>query len=145
MEEDPESYTINIKTLREGDFRLTVLRRTLVQDVKINVKDKTGVPETRQRLIYRGRVLQDGDLLSSYRVQPGHTVHMVSRPPPEQMPHAAPTAAAAGGGAGLSPPSLAAAAARATAPRLGGAAAASLWEGGGGDDGGRGGGGWEDD
>lgn len=36
--------------------------------------------KTRQRLIYRGKVLADDELLSTYKVENGHFVHMVARP-----------------------------------------------------------------
>lgn len=45
------------------------------------LKEKAGealyVPASRQRLIYKGRVLKDESTLESYEVQDGHTVHMV--------------------------------------------------------------------
>ena len=34
----------------------------------------------RQRLIFRGKVLADGDSLDAYKLEDGHTLHMVSRP-----------------------------------------------------------------
>lgn len=34
----------------------------------------------RQRLIYRGQVLQDENSLQHYNIETGHTVHMVARP-----------------------------------------------------------------
>lgn len=36
--------------------------------------------QTRQRLIYRGKVLADAEPLSAYKVEDGHFVHMVARP-----------------------------------------------------------------
>jgi hypothetical protein len=39
------------------------------------------VPEDRQRLIYRGRVLHDQSPLNEYKIEDGHTVHMVAKPP----------------------------------------------------------------
>lgn len=37
--------------------------------------------QDRQRLIYRGRVLVDSESLSTYKVESGHSLHMVARPP----------------------------------------------------------------
>jgi hypothetical protein len=42
-------------------------------------KDSTSIPEDRQRLIYRGRVLEDDQSLDAYNVEDGHTIHMVAR------------------------------------------------------------------
>lgn len=68
----------------------------------IYTQEKTSIPEDRQRLIYRGRVLQDANLLSFYSLESGHTVHCVSRPTGGQAnndhPNGAPTSMATGGG-----------------------------------------------
>ena len=43
-------------------------------------QNSTSIPEDRQRLIYRGRVLQDQSPLNEYKIEDGHTVHMVAKP-----------------------------------------------------------------
>lgn len=40
----------------------------------------TTIAEDRQRLIYKGRVLQDESVLEDYQIEEGHTIHMVARP-----------------------------------------------------------------
>lgn len=40
----------------------------------------TTIAEDRQRLIYKGRVLQNESVLEDYMIEEGHTIHMVSRP-----------------------------------------------------------------
>jgi hypothetical protein len=49
------------------------------------LKDKiatvTGILSEQQRLICRGRVLKDDELLSAYHVEDGHTLHLVVRQP----------------------------------------------------------------
>lgn len=37
---------------------------------KEKIENETGVPVGRQRLIFRGKVLKDNDLLSDYRILP---------------------------------------------------------------------------
>ncbi|CAN0554599.1 unnamed protein product, partial [Laminaria digitata] len=54
--------------------------------------------QTRQRLIYRGKVLADAETLSTYKVESGHYVHMVARP--QGVPP--PASATAGVGAAAS-------------------------------------------
>ena len=64
---------------------IQVLPDIAVAALKILVQDATHVPEDRQRLIYRGKVLKNGDPLSTYKVEDGHTVHMVARPLPSPV------------------------------------------------------------
>ena len=51
-----------------------------ILNLKILTKDSTTVTEDRQRLIYRGHVLQDESLISDYNIESGHTIHMIARP-----------------------------------------------------------------
>ena len=44
---------------------------------KLSTSDYADVPAERQRLIYSGRVLKDPDVLSTYKIKDGNTVHMV--------------------------------------------------------------------
>ncbi|KAD5508287.1 hypothetical protein E3N88_15990 [Mikania micrantha] len=44
---------------------------------------EVGLPVEQQRLIFRGKVLKDDDLLSEYYVENGHTLHLVARQPSE--------------------------------------------------------------
>ncbi|RHY72799.1 hypothetical protein DYB30_009660 [Aphanomyces astaci] len=71
---------IRIKTLNDHTFSLTVPRAISIRDLKTTLQGTTSVPPQRQRLIYRGKLLRDGDLLSAYNVEDGHMVHMVARP-----------------------------------------------------------------
>ncbi|ETV96824.1 hypothetical protein H310_10115 [Aphanomyces invadans] len=77
---------IRIKTLNDHTFSLTVARSVSIRDLKTTLQTTTAVPPQRQRLIYRGKLLRDGDLLSAYNVEDGHTVHMVARPDRAQQP-----------------------------------------------------------
>jgi len=84
--ESNEEIDINIKTQSDENFPLKVLKSIQVAELKAIVKDTTTVPEGRQRLIYRGRVLQDGSPLNSYNIENGHTVHLVARPQESAQP-----------------------------------------------------------
>ncbi|KAK3267160.1 hypothetical protein CYMTET_24268 [Cymbomonas tetramitiformis] len=89
MEDTPDSQRetgrdsqmrVNIKTLTNDEYHLDVSVQTTVRAFKELLEDKAGVSSSLQRLIYRGRVLNDEKLLTEYGIQEGHTVHMVARP-----------------------------------------------------------------
>ena len=44
------------------------------------MQETTSIPEERQRLIYKGRVLHDENVIEDYQIENGHTIHMVVRP-----------------------------------------------------------------
>ncbi|GAY56689.1 hypothetical protein CUMW_173820, partial [Citrus unshiu] len=52
-----------------------------VPALKEQIASVTGVLSEQQRLICRGKVLKDDQLLSAYHVEDGHTLHMVVRQP----------------------------------------------------------------
>ncbi|KAF0699988.1 Aste57867_9468 [Aphanomyces stellatus] len=79
---------IRIKTLNDQTFSLHVSRSISVRDLKTELQGTTHVPLQRQRLIYRGKLLRDGDVLSAYNVEDGHTVHLVARPERASLPDA---------------------------------------------------------
>ncbi|KAL3646050.1 hypothetical protein CASFOL_011230 [Castilleja foliolosa] len=79
---------IKIKTLDSQTFTLRVDKcfsiltgRVPVPQLKEQIASLTGVVSDQQRLICRGRVLKDDQLLSAYHVEDGHTLHMVVRQP----------------------------------------------------------------
>uniref|UniRef100_A0A7S2GNI3 Ubiquitin-like domain-containing protein n=1 Tax=Octactis speculum TaxID=3111310 RepID=A0A7S2GNI3_9STRA len=77
---DEDEIKICVKTISNDTYDLNVTRAMLISVLKSRIKDTVGVDAERQRLIYRGKVLQDQDMLSKYKIQDGHTVHMVARP-----------------------------------------------------------------
>ncbi|KAL0447308.1 UNVERIFIED_CONTAM: Ubiquitin-like domain-containing protein CIP73 [Sesamum latifolium] len=52
-----------------------------VPELKEQIASVTGVLSEQQRLICRGKVLKDDQLLSAYHVEDGHTLHLVVRQP----------------------------------------------------------------
>ncbi|KAJ2726665.1 hypothetical protein GGI07_000388 [Coemansia sp. Benny D115] len=59
-------------TLEVDEQELTVLQ--LKEQISKELED---TPAESQRLIYAGRILKDGDKLSSYKIADGNTIHMV--------------------------------------------------------------------
>ncbi|KAI0652761.1 hypothetical protein C8Q79DRAFT_119741 [Trametes meyenii] len=69
--------SINVKGPSELKLQITISTDKTVTELKQAIADKSDVPADRQRLIYSGRVLKDEDALSAYKIQSGHTIHMV--------------------------------------------------------------------
>lgn len=79
MAEAP-TLCLTVKLLNDTSVQLSGIPTTsTVRDLKTRVKDSTEIPEERQRLLYRGRVLEDDENLAAYRVEDGHVIHCVAR------------------------------------------------------------------
>ncbi|KAG8847542.1 hypothetical protein FRB96_001589 [Tulasnella sp. 330] len=94
MSEPAPEVTINIKGPNELKLPITISTSKSVRDLKDAIAGKSDVEAARQRLIYSGRVLKDDEPLTTYKIQSGHTVHMVkgvaaAQPesaPPQRLP-----------------------------------------------------------
>jgi ubiquilin len=88
---------INVKGPSELKLQITINTDKTVLELKQAIAEKADVPADRQRLIYSGRVLKDEEVLSTYKIQTTHTIHMVkgvSRSAPSNaasVPQALPT------------------------------------------------------
>lgn len=83
VEDSATTVEIKIKTLDSQTYTLRVDKCVPVPALKEQIAIVTGVLTEQQRLICRGRVLKDDQLLSAYHVEDGHTLHLVVRPPPQ--------------------------------------------------------------
>ncbi|XP_071690773.1 ubiquitin-like domain-containing protein CIP73 [Rutidosis leptorrhynchoides] len=72
---------IKIKTLDSQTYTMRVDKCVPVPALKEQIASVTGVLSDQQRLICRGKVLKDDQLLSAYHVEDGHTLHLVVRQP----------------------------------------------------------------
>ncbi|CAM6036842.1 unnamed protein product [Sphagnum compactum] len=92
---------IKIKTLDSQSYTIQVEKNVAVPALKEKLAALVGVPADNQRLICRGKVLKDDQLLSAYNVEDGHTLHLVARP---QLPPAGvgPSTAGTEGSGGVS-------------------------------------------
>ncbi|XP_060175387.1 ubiquitin-like domain-containing protein CIP73 isoform X2 [Lycium barbarum] len=98
--ECPETTVeIKIKTLDSRTYTLRVDKCMPVPALKEQIATVTGVLTEQQRLICRGKVLKDDQLLSAYHVEDGHTLHLVVRQPSsESTPDPQATASASSAG-----------------------------------------------
>ncbi|EJD05650.1 ubiquitin-domain-containing protein [Fomitiporia mediterranea MF3/22] len=71
-----EKVDINIKG-PDAKVTIKISLNETVLDLKNAIQTETGVEANRQRLIYSGRVLKDADVLSTYKIRPLDTIHMV--------------------------------------------------------------------
>lgn len=77
MDPTPQEIQINVKGPSELKLQITISTDKTVLDLKRAIAEKSDVEADRQRLIYSGRVLKDDDVLSTYKIQTSHTIHMV--------------------------------------------------------------------
>ncbi|KAG7448021.1 uncharacterized protein BT62DRAFT_979825 [Guyanagaster necrorhizus] len=68
-----EEIEINVKGPGEIKLQITIATDKTVLELKQAVAEKSDVEAERQRLIYSG----DEDVLSTYKISSGHTIHMV--------------------------------------------------------------------
>lgn len=76
-DESPIAFTV--KSSNDVKYTLTLPLSTQVSELKekLSAPEYADTPPERQRLIYSGRVLKDNETLGTYKIQDGHTVHLV--------------------------------------------------------------------
>ncbi|XP_071742017.1 ubiquitin domain-containing protein DSK2b-like [Rutidosis leptorrhynchoides] len=75
-----ESVTINVRCCSNSmmpNFSVQVSLEASVETFKSLIEQKSDIPAGQQQLMYKRRVLEDGQTLKSYGLKAEHTVHMV--------------------------------------------------------------------
>lgn len=72
-----DTITITIKSSGDSKYSVSIDPSSTILDLKAKISDQADVSPDRQRLIYSGKVLKDSESISSYKIQSGHTIHLV--------------------------------------------------------------------
>ena len=80
--EGGDTRKVNFKKIDGSLFELEVPKDILIQDMRKLVKEKSGIEENMQRLIFKAKLLKDDTKLSDYCKEDGDTIHLVKKPAP---------------------------------------------------------------
>ncbi|ORY70598.1 ubiquitin-related domain-containing protein, partial [Leucosporidium creatinivorum] len=66
-----------VKTMTGKTITLAVASANTVNDLKIKIQEKEGIPLDQQRLIFLGKAMEESRTLADYSLQKESTVHLI--------------------------------------------------------------------
>ncbi|KAI5797429.1 putative ubiquitin-like protein DskB [Peziza echinospora] len=75
--EGAPQINFTVKTSKDQKYQVTLSPTSLISELKSKLLELSEIPTEQQRLIYSGRVMKDEETLAFYKVQSGHTIHLV--------------------------------------------------------------------
>ena len=70
---------IFIKTQQGKIIVIYIKPNETIWSLKTKIYEKEGIPEEQQRMIWKGKQLEDGNTLYDYQIQPKSMLHLVAR------------------------------------------------------------------
>lgn len=74
-----EDFTIKIFSLNEKKIDLNVNNNTTISQIKNLLLEKTDVPIDKQRLIFRGKLLEDSKPVCCYGISSSDVIHFIAK------------------------------------------------------------------
>lgn len=77
LSEDAPPINFTVKTTKDEKYTLSLSPNTPISELKSKLHELADIAPGLQRLIYSGKVMKDDQTLGFYKVQSGHTIHLV--------------------------------------------------------------------